>query len=131
MNPPTSTLFRLLEAWKSGDADTYVDCFANDFESIHPLGKTSDRQHIRKEIDRIIEHWTDRDYRIISCISEGDQVALEYEMSMTGLGRGFEGQINLPGLVLATIQADRIVRYREEFDPKIVLAARSEPAAKA
>jgi hypothetical protein len=55
-------------------------------------------------------------------------VAVEYEMSMTGKGRGFEGRIVLPGLVLARIRDDRIVKYREEFDPKVVMAARMKRA---
>lgn len=117
-------LLRLFDAWRSGDCDTYVGCFADTFESAHPLSRTTDHRHIRKEIEQVVEHWRDRDYRIVEKIIQGDRVAVEYEMSMTGAGRGFEGRITLPGLALATIRDDRIVKYREEFDPKIVLAAR-------
>ena len=117
-------LFRLFDAWKSGDVDAYVACFADTFESAHPLGSTTQHSHIRREIERVVEHWHDREYCIVEKITQGDTVALEYEMSMTGAGRGFEGRVTLPGLALATIHEDCIVRYREEYDPRVVLAAR-------
>ena len=107
MNTPKNTLFRLLDAWKDGDVETYVACFADEFESSHPLGQTRDLNHIRKEIVRTLEHWTDREYRVLSCISEGDLIALEYAMTMKGLDHGFSGRIELPGLVMATIRSRR------------------------
>jgi ketosteroid isomerase-like protein len=128
MNNPADVLFRLFDAWKSGDVEAYVGCFADTFESAHPLGRTTDHGHIRKEVEKIVEHWGDCDYRIIEKVTQGDMVAVEYEMSMTGKGRGFEGRIVLPGLALARIRDDRIVKYREEFDPKVVMAARMKRA---
>lgn len=131
MKDTESALMALLDAWKTGDIEAYVACFADDFESAHPLGRTSDRQHIRKEIERIVEHWRDRDFRIVEKIVQGETIAVEYEMWMTGAGRGFEGAITLPGLAMATVRDGLIVKYREEFDPKVVMAARTQQKASA
>lgn len=128
MTEAETTLRQFLAAWKALDADGYVSCFAPDFVCAHPFGVTGTHDELRHELERVAEHWRDLDYRILSVVTDGEQVALEYVMTMTGSGRGFEGQIELPGLILAVVRDGRIVRYREEFDPRIVLAARMSVA---
>ena len=125
MKQPQDVLYRFLEAWKSVDVDAYADCFADDFLSVHPFGRTNSRDDLRRELTSVGEHWRDLDYRIVDMVADGERIAVDYLMTMSGAGRGFEGPVELPGLILATVRDGRIVRYREEFDPRIVLAARS------
>lgn len=129
MTEPKDVLLRFLDAWKALDTDTYVDCFADDFISVHPFGRTSTREEVRHELEMVGKHWRDLDYRIVSMVAEGEQVAIDYVMTMTGAGRGFEGPVELGGMIMATVRDGRIVHYREEFDPRVVLAARSETRA--
>ena len=131
MSKPEDVIRTFLDAWKALDEETYVGSFADEFVSIHPFGGTSSHDDLRHELAAVAEHWRDLDYRIVDLVADGERIAIDYLMIMTGAGKGFEGSIELPGMIMATVRDGRIVRYREEFNPGIVLAARSKAPASA
>jgi ketosteroid isomerase-like protein len=120
---PVVTSF--LNAWKALDEEAYIAHFAEEFESIDPYGVARDEDGARQHIRQLRKYWTDLDYEVIACISEGDEVAVAYRIFLTGIGGGWKDKrLELECIAMVSIEDGRIRRWREQFDTAVFSNAR-------
>jgi ketosteroid isomerase-like protein len=103
-------------AMNAHDLDEFVDCFAEDFVSehpIHPQRSFVGNEHVRKNWAGIFAHVPDLSATVLQSVVDGDQVWSEWDIH----GNTRDGEVyRTPGVAILRLRDEKIASVRFYLD---------------
>ena len=117
MTSPNTTVDRLLRATNDHDLERLVGCFSPEYVNetpAHPARSFRGREQVRRNWEQIFAAVTDLHAEMRNCVTEGDSVWTEWEMS----GARHDGSRHLlAGVIIFVVEQNLIQRARFYLEP--------------
>ena len=127
MTEVQKALERALDAWKNLDRDAYAAVFAPEFLCVHPFGRNTTAEELKKHVDDTKKIWSHVDYRVEKVVGDDHHGAVHFVASLTRSGAS--AGIEVPITAMIDVEDGLITLWLETFDSMLMRRELRAPAS--